>query len=1036
MLSIGVSANDGEWSALAPLETHETYGENFLEWNFEGEGKLGSTSLWPSSYSCKGEAKQYWYAHFGSGAAVGAVNSSMITKDPAENGTHGNVLMLHHTANSWADQFFVQIHDFEAFPFSDKKGTYTMVFDYYSAAPNMVIEPRVLGNNPVDAYTVTGKWTTKTVSVDAVLGENSSNKTFLIVDGSYLKEGTYYVDNIKLYFMEEHTPEEYAWDFETKETRTWAAADRGSEVSYAFGVMSLTGKAKNTDHIEPDKADVFNYLFIKARTEVDGILTFGFTTDRGSGSVVTTVYKDKDYGNLVLPLTGVEHWAGELKEFTLEYTGNIEIEDIRLCKNDGYEDPPGVIEKFGLYASEESITADGGSVTVAPYIRTSDTALDTSVSYTVDSINAVLVKNADGSATVTGKLNGCAAVTAILDADRTKTATVIIDIENQTDKMAVSPVRVLYFGNSIMYHGPNAGIGWTGTWGMAASSVDKDYVHVLLSKLRAKYGNSSVGYSAASITGFEGAITNHASNPEFDYSTAFAPLVKAAKEYKPNVISIQMGENVGTVTKEGYARAVTQLVKALKKETPDAIIVLSTPFWDSEPKREGMTMVAEREGTRLAKLHTLDLPENKAIGKFSHGGVANHPGDLGMSRIAELIYEQINIARTEHEITVYTVKPVSLAIKADTTEITADAGILVLTADLLPAAAPRDIAWSVDKQEIAEISKDGVLTAKRNGTVTVKAVSTYDAAIFDEIEIVISGQTEFFTVTYDKNTTDAVTGMPEADNEAKGEYAVSEAIPERTAYRFVGWSDRAEGGIRSSVTVTADTTLYAIWEMAFVWEFDRAGCKEGFVVENGFNQYVEQDVFRMMATDTDESTGNLLRVISPALALSGADYDTLEMTIKNSEIAENTRLSLIVKTASGDKSYSFDVVNTEYNTYQAKLAGVTGEITGFEFQPTNIDCAVSVDRIEFVKKATMEASGNNIVIHAGRDYENALMIVAYYDGDRRLLKVEFSDTDLSKGENTVSAADLITNSDADKIKVMAFESKTELIPIAKPLQYK
>ena len=51
-------------------------------------------------------------------------------------------------------------------------------------------------------------------------------------------------------------------------------------------------------------------------------------------------------------------------------------------------------------------------------------------------------------------------------------------------------LKVLFVGNSITRHGVKEDIGWFWDFGMAASSEDKDYVHIVMREINKKYDAS------------------------------------------------------------------------------------------------------------------------------------------------------------------------------------------------------------------------------------------------------------------------------------------------------------------------------------------------------------------------------------------------------------------------------------------------------------------------------------------------------------------------------------------------------------------
>ena len=677
-----------------------------------------------------------------------------------------------------------------------------------------------------------------------------------------------------------------------------------------------------------------------------------------------------------------------------------------------------------LKLSADSITSDGQSITITPYASETNLTVLGDTHYTTDSICALLERNEDGTATLTGKLNGKITVTAHFGDESIPDASVVVDISGQGERVAATSLKVLMFGNSILNHPPAPDIGWTGNWGMAASSEDKDYAHRLMYYIDQKYGNGTAEYIRGYwMAGIEGVWREHQNDPEYDYTSDMAGHIKSVTDNNPDIITIQCGENASVTNKESYINSLSQLVEAFKKAAPDAHIVICTPFWGGDAMIEGVKAVASKYGVPYASLHTLNTPENKAP-EYSHGGVANHPGDKGMDNIAKLIYAQVNSVLSENSPVEYSAKPESVKISGET-EITEDCGSITLTAKVLPDDAPDGVVWSVDDGNIAQINANGVLTAISNGNVTVKAVSKYDETVFGEYTVTITGQSEPFTVTFLKNADEDVSGIP-APLKRKGITDISGLYPERDAYRFMGWAAEPLGEAVDTVDVKKDINLYAKWSVADYFDFDRDGYGEGFVIENGFNKYILDGVYHAIATDTDFATGNILTVLSPALALDSDDYDGLVIDMQITDFNEGTMVDLTVNTTNGDYYYSYTVSSSEFVEYIFDLSDIDGVITGFKFVPVNMDCTVRIDEIYFTKS---ENASNNVlrcndgyaslVCEIDNKGKNGNMaVIAYYEKGR-IVKTELKS--LAKGSvNTVSSY-FETDKNIDKAQIFVLD---------------
>ena len=210
------------------------------------------------------------------------------------------------------------------------------------------------------------------------------------------------------------------------------------------------------------------------------------------------------------------------------------------------------------------------------------------------------------------------------------------EVSPQTGTAVTAPRRILFLGNSLTLHGPSVAIEWSGNWGMAATALDKDYVHLVVQSL-SKTAGTAPEIMIRNVVELERQFAT------YDVETK----LKEPIEFGADLVILAIGENVPALNsdeaKAGFKTSVTKLLAGLKAKSHPTIVVRSC-FWANPAKDQILKQVCQEAGGIFVDISQLGKDESnfaRSERPFKSKSVANHPGDKGMQAIANAISEAI-----------------------------------------------------------------------------------------------------------------------------------------------------------------------------------------------------------------------------------------------------------------------------------------------------------------------------------------------------------------------------------------------------------
>ncbi len=197
---------------------------------------------------------------------------------------------------------------------------------------------------------------------------------------------------------------------------------------------------------------------------------------------------------------------------------------------------------------------------------------------------------------------------------------------------------ILVLGNSLSIHGIQ--YNWWGEWGMAATTEEQDYVHVVK--------NAFSPYVETSCRAF-----NYWQwEVEQSDRSIWLPTLNSLVRPTDDMIIIQLGDNV--TDPSTWERDMNIMINYCRNLAPFAKIVLVGNFWYRESVEQGKRNIAQAQ--QLDMVHIADIATDSkymcGLGTYVTGadgnvhevtvsGVGVHPGDWGMGLIGKRIVRAI-----------------------------------------------------------------------------------------------------------------------------------------------------------------------------------------------------------------------------------------------------------------------------------------------------------------------------------------------------------------------------------------------------------